>query len=892
MGIRADAETDRWLRDGGMVVTSSARAARSLQGAFHRRRRSEGLSAWDTPNILDWETFVRKAWEEISHDGRVLLNSIQEKAIWEKIIHSEQHLPTALSPSVHRLTSLAMEAHELLCSYSPKHLRNEARAGWDQDAGAFAQWLTAFDDVCRRNDLVSPSRVPLLLRPLLESETPRRPALRLAGFDRLLPVQQELFDAWGEWLPFAYEDLAVESHFYAALDNQTELEACAFWCSRQLEDNPTERILIITQDIATRRGEMERAFLRFSQPASAPLFEFSLGIPLTRVAIARGAYLLLRWLDGSLEESELDWLFSSGLAGNPNETADLQSYMRALRYRGLERTRWTLQAFVDPSRISLKLPTQWVQRMINGQRRLKEMGGTLRSPLEWADTIPSLLDMLGGLGERTRTSAEFQAYHRWQQALDAAGSLGFDGRRIHWNDFLSDLGRALEDTLFAPGSLDAPIQIAGPVESAGLTADTVWFLGADEYSWPAVGSMHPLIPHPIQREAGMPHSAPLRDWELSSTITKRLAASARVVHLSFAMQKDGTETRPSRLAAQFAGPPQPLPAAMTAPLMDEPITVEFPDFSRVPLRQAIVQGGSGILTYQSQCPFKAFAIARLGAQDWEPAEVGLTAAQRGQLLHAVLHAVWGGPPEGIQSLGELHLLGNLHNFVQEHVRRVFQTDMPDAVRDRMPRQYLELEEKRLVRIVTEWLEYETVRIPFAVVETEAKHTTDIAGLALNLRLDRIDQLKDGSLLVVDYKTGDVSPKTWNLPRPDDVQLPLYAGFALDGDLGGLVFAKVRIGNHKFAGRVGDANGNLFSGLKSSNVLVKEPLTAEQLIDWREYIEQLARDFLGGRADVDPRDYPKTCERCGLQGICRIREPENRDRLATDYESDSEETSDE
>jgi hypothetical protein len=44
-----------------------------------------------------------------------------------------------------------------------------------------------------------------------------------------------------------------------------------------------------------------------------------------------------------------------------------------------------------------------------------------------------------------------------------------------------------------------------------------------------------------------------------------------------------------------------------------------------------------------------------------------------------------------------------------------------------------------------------------------------------------------------------------------------------------------------------------------------------LIDWREHIEQLARDFLAGRAEVDPRDYPKTCEHCGLETLCRVAE---------------------
>ena len=90
---------------------------------------------------------------------------------------------------------------------------------------------------------------------------------------------------------------------------------------------------------------------------------------------------------------------------------------------------------------------------------------------------------------------------------------------------------------------------------------------------------------------------------------------------------------------------------------------------------------------------------------------------------------------------------------------------------------------RLIRLVTEWLLYESARVPFTVVETELETEVSIDGLELDLRLDRIDRLNDGSLLVIDYKSGDVSPKLWDLPRPDDVQLPLYAGFALEADEG-------------------------------------------------------------------------------------------------------------
>ena len=107
-----------------------------------------------------------------------------------------------------------------------------------------------------------------------------------------------------------------------------------------------------------------------------------------------------------------------------------------------------------------------------------------------------------------------------------------------------------------------------------------------------------------------------------------------------------------------------------------------------------------------------------------------------------------------------------------------------------------------------------------------------------------------------------------------MQLPLYADFALDPDsslIGGLVFAKVRAGETEFAGKVRDAKATLLANLRGNSNLVKKPLDSEQLSAWKQYIEELALDFLAGRAVVNPRDYPETCERCGLQVVCRVSE---------------------
>jgi ATP-dependent helicase/nuclease subunit B len=888
-------EIDGWLRGGGRVIAASERASRAVVAAYHRARQAEGLSAWPAPLVQDWKSFLQSTWEEQSLQGngeeRLLLNSLQEQSLWEQIAASHGCDAALLAGSRQRLAALAMEAHALLCAYAPRFLHANNRVAWQGDAEAFSNWLSAFEDACRVGKLVSSARLHFELTSQLQRDSAatgqqERPALLLVGFDRILPAQRSVLDAWGSWRQAVYGEPAVHAHFHEARDTQEELAACARWCGSRIVSNPNARLLVITQQASILRGQIERAFLRHT--GSAALVEFSLGVPLGQVHLARGAYLLLRWLTGALAEHELDWLFASGqTAATAEETSALQRVMWTVRESGLQRPEWTLHSFLRQPAVSDNLPAAWVSRMTSAAQRLGEFARRPQRPLDWAELVPQLLQSAGWLGGRTLSSAEFQALQRWQQTVEASGSLGFDGRRIDWTAFLSILARALEATVFDLESRDAPILIAGPAESAGLTADAVWFLGADEESWPAGGTTHPLLPLPVQREARMPHATVQRDWELSHAITVRLLASAPELHFSYARQKDGTETRPSRLIEQLVGAAEKLPEEPSARAAQ---TVLFEDYSRIPFPPGRVERGASVLTAQSQCPFKAFASARLNARSWDAAESGFTAAQRGQLLHAVLHAVWNGPPNGIRSLKELQALKNRRAFIASHVDRVFRDELPTSLRERMPHRYLELEQERLIRIVGEWLDYEAARVDFTVMETEAKRSLHLEGLSFNVRLDRIDRLNDDSLLVIDYKSGEVSPKSWELPRPDDVQLPLYADFALDREhekVGGLVFAQVRTGKPGFAGFVRDARAALLPGLRGNTNLVRKKLTDEQLNAWRQCIERLAKEFLAGNAQIDPRQYPETCQRCGLQVLCRVEGSENQALLgwADDSEDD-------
>jgi hypothetical protein len=62
---------------------------------------------------------------------------------------------------------------------------------------------------------------------------------------------------------------------------------------------------------------------------------------------------------------------------------------------------------------------------------------------------------------------------------------------------------------------------------------------------------------------------------------------------------------------------------------------------------------------------------------------------------------------------------------------------------------------------------------------------------------------------------------------------------------------------------------LMPTVHASSGLAKKKLTGQDLEEWREYIEQIAQNFVAGEAKVDPRDREKTCANCGLQTLCRI-----------------------
>lgn len=870
------------LGRGAAVVAASPRAARALRLNHAREQRAAGHQVWPSPAIFDWDSWLRNLWQNYAFatpDAPLLLSPLQERALWTRV-QREDALPV-LSPE--SMAALAMEAWSLLSSFCAHPAR---RHSWDPgDAERFRHWAQEFDRECAAQGWLSLSQLESRLCGAPAEVLALPPEICLIGFDRFTPAQTEFLNflrargiAIAEHVP---EPRESQRSWLVAGSHRDEIAACAAWARQILLDQPHARIGIIAPAISSSRGEIERAFRRALLPSaddirsssSALPFEFSLGQPLADVPAIRAALLLLRWIVRPLPNEESSWLLLSGfLADTGTHHLDLARREADRRERGLlipERSLAGFHASLNGAPVLRPLAERLenLLQAVDANHVLDQA----RQPSAWSELIQLLLEGIGWPGERASDSVQFQALQRWQRVLDEIAILDFDGSTLTLPDFLDLLELHAGETIFTPESADAPVQILGPLESAGQQFDAIWFLSADDAHWPAPGRPHPLVPPAVQRQYGMPHATPQDNWDLAHTVTTRLLRSAPQIVFSYAQRDADAELRPSPLLADLfprnlepqsavalVAASEPACRAQLEPIPDGTVPLPWPSERHA--------GGADVLKRQAACPFQSFATKRLGSEPLDDLDWGFTPAERGALLHKILEGLFS---RSLHTRDELFAALNaqeLPGLLDAHIEDVFRDFA--HVSGAWQEAYLAAEKRRLRARLEEWLACEAQRLPFTVEATERKlASVRIGDLLLDLRADRIDLLPDGSRLLIDYKTGRISSAAWSGDRPDEPQLPLYAVCGNVENLSGVLFAKIRAGETGFDGRVRDARTQLFADLKPTRKLVTDPFTPAMRDAWSHALQALAQEFLQGESAVSPRE-PEVCRNCPLPALCR------------------------
>ncbi|HEY6412164.1 MAG TPA: PD-(D/E)XK nuclease family protein, partial [Edaphobacter sp.] len=692
-------------------------------------------------------------------------------------------------------------------------------------------------------------------------------------FDAVTPAQMELVEAVRAAGGIVQElplQVRGEGRFLAGTgDEHEELLAAARWVRGVVEEKPGARVAVIVPGLEEQRAEIDRVFREVLAPELESIeasedgpYEFSVGVMLAATPMVTVALDVLRWAAEALPVERVSGLLLSPYFAMAEQERGARAEFDAFELRKARMLRPeisldSLIALVEGarrrSRLGHLLARLRAMRFVVANRMVE---GDRRTHAEWAEKMRELLEAAGwGKGEDSR---EFQARRKWEGALDELATLDFDGAKVGFERALEGLERIARETMFAPESREAPVQVMGPLEAAGATFDAVWFLRGGDLSWPVMASASPLLPWQMQRELGMPGVEVARDREMARRMTERIAESAERVVFSYAKETADGRQRPSPVLDGLGLEEMEMGSSGEERV---PVAVEIVEDGAgiPPLPDRVVRGGAQILQLQAACGFKAFAERRLWATEIEAAGLGMDARESGNVVHKALELFWDEvqTQESLKGMTQGQQDTLLRQCIVEALKKT-----AELSRTAWDEAYVEMQRDRLLRLLSPWLDLERARPEFAVKLSE-KNFNDvrIGPLRLSVRVDRVDVTAGGELLI-DYKTGAATPNDWLTERPDAPQLPLYAVLS-EQEVKGVAFGLVRAGKEMGLKGYAGADGILVKAAR-----MKMPMEM-QLEEWRRVLEGLASAFHAGDARVAPKSYPMTCRHCAQRELCRL-----------------------
>lgn len=886
------------LAAGIPFVTPNKRLARALRERHDAAQATAGAMAWPAARALPWSAWLIQLWQDALAAGalpspRPLLSQAAAAFLWDRIVASNGNLLDA--------RGAALAAGDAWTTFHAWRAPGENFDGWrhagiSDDVAVFATWAAEFDRMLRGQERLDVARLPEALADTARRTDRWRGAqVVLAGFLEFSPQQRRLLDALQEGgmtisemaLPVPRNAKPCRVVCASAADElRTALAQARAWAI----ESPELRIGLVFDDLRERRAEIRAAADDILCPeiaarADADLprpYNLSLGERLVDVPLVSTAMALLSWSAAALPVADAAMVMRARhLPGS--EDAWWRRARAERRWRENGETVVTFGAMLaNLAEFDANLADRW--------RRAVPPAGR-ETPAAWAAAWRTWLAAMGWPGDAPLGSAEWQARDAFWRALGDFAALGDVAGPLARGDAVATLRAALARTLFQPETESARIQILGTLEASGLEFDRLWIAGWSATRWPGSVAPNPLLPLAWQRDRGVPRADARRTLEYAQKATAGFATAADLVIASHARVEDDAPAAVSELIAHWpeavleAGPGFPGRAAALAAV--RPPLVPIVDVLGPPLAPGSrASGGVGVIEAQSECAFRAFARYRLRILEWPDEGVGLAPSERGGLLHRALAAFWG----AVGDQARLCALdtGAMRNEVDAAVMAAV-ADV-DAQRWRaLPAPVAAAETERLRTLICAWLDgFERARPSFAVGDREMQTELALGDLTFRFRIDRVDDLADGGVAIIDYKSGH-SPAApqWFRPRPAGTQLGLYALALLaahpDATIRAVAYARLKAGEIGAVGLAADGQAWPAVPDVASRKSLPVATWAEVETFWRDEYGALARAFRAGEAAVAPRSGD-ICSRCGMQALCRIQGRDDQDDADDDTDA--------
>jgi exodeoxyribonuclease-5 len=859
------------MSDNSIILSPSARLARSIQNDITQQQTQAGKTQWHSPNVQTLSQWLESIIEQGLLTGAIdeasppyALSAFNEQLLWEEVI-AQSLKKNAFGDlfDISGLASAAMEANRYVVAWN-LHVPREHQA---EETRQFLNWQRAFQQRCRElGALESVRYVDWQLAHLAQGagELPAR--IEFGGFDQTAPQEQRLRDILAsrgvEVAEYATTANTPAHTQHVPLENQeAECRAAVAWAQAQLTENPAARLAIVTPRLSDVRNQLadllDDVFYPLSiRPGLADMprhYNFSLGTPLAQQPLIQAGLNLLRLMTvHQLQQSEVSMLLLSPFWSASHREADARALLDASMREKLP-MQFTLSRLLDFIKEQQAEGLQLESLLANIQAAAA-IAGTRKLPaVQWAQTLDAILNAIGWPGERTINSFEYQALNAWQKALQQLARMDVLDKKLAASEAVYYLQQICTAQVFqAETELEPAIQILGIMEGLSAPVDAMWCMHMNDHIWPPPARPNPLLPAFIQRAAALPNADNHVQAIFAATIQQRLLHSSSHIVFSSSSMDGESQLRPSPLMQDTAV----LSSEVTqAASLAEQLSchahdaLEHIDDHIAPTVQEgeHVSGGTGLLKAQAVCPAWAFYQYRLGAKALKTPTAGLDNMDRGSLVHGVLEQFW--RKRHFADLRDMSA-GDFMDALSRAVHNTIQAFSAES--SVASAAVLELESERLLRLVGDWLAYEKARgISFRIVDCEVGKKVQICGIEVTLKIDRVHQLETGGLEFIDYKTGQMPKiKSWGEDRITEPQLPIYATFYADPaeQVAGIHFGMVKTAEHAFTGVSVDSF--------EAELNKRKPPFTQNFTDWQHLlnhwktaIEAIATEVREGEAAV-------------------------------------------
>lgn len=410
------------INAGATLITPNRRLSATLHKLYQNYQINQQQKSWETPTILSVSAWIERLfYDYISQTFThypLLLNSIQEQFLWEKILFDAKESHHLLQ--IAETADIVKSAWGLLRQWCLDIEHPSFKS--TEDYVALYNWVTQYTKICEENNWIDFATLADSINNKIKNGEIVPPAhLILIGFTELSPQLKKILNTCEEAnsiiTQMALTQAQTKCKRISLNDDENEIVTMARWAKSLWSTHSNIRIGCVIPTLDKVRDRVKQIFSEvfaientYTIELETCPFNISAGKSLLQYPIIHCALQLLNLHKKIISKESISYLLTSPFLGEAEiERIKRANFDSALRRANMSRIDLdTLLNTDDSKQLSLTKSCPRLAKRIHQFFSLLAESNTFMSYSEWAFFFNRLLTTLGWPGERSLNSEEYQ----------------------------------------------------------------------------------------------------------------------------------------------------------------------------------------------------------------------------------------------------------------------------------------------------------------------------------------------------------------------------------------------------------------------------------------------------------------------------------------------------